>query len=89
MYVEVGLRQAPIVQTGRTHVSAEARSPQCKYGTRGRIQTYDLPLRRRLLLFTELLGHMAEALGFEPRDGSSPSVVFKTTALNHSTKPPY
>ena len=25
-------------------------------GTRGRIQTYDLPLRRRLLLFAELLG---------------------------------
>ena len=28
-------------------------------GTRGRIQTYDLPLRRRLLLFAELLGRMS------------------------------
>ena len=27
-----------------------------RFGTRGRIQTYDLPLRRRLLLFAELLG---------------------------------
>ena len=30
-----------------------------RFGTRGRIQTYDLPLRRRLLLFAELLGHMS------------------------------
>ena len=36
------------------------------YGTRGRIQTYDLPLRRRLLLFAELLGYMAEEVGVEP-----------------------
>ena len=37
------------------------------HGTRGRIQTYDLPLRRRLLLFAELLGHVVGPLGFEPR----------------------
>ena len=36
-------------------------------GTRGRIQTYDLPLRRRLLLFAELLGYMVGPLGLEPR----------------------
>ena len=47
-------------------------------GTRSRIQTYDLPLRRRLLLFTELLGLVAEEVGVDPNTGTSRTNRFET-----------
>ena len=63
-FLEANLGTAPSIKVLQT--SALASWLVC-HGTRGRIQTYDLPLRRRLLLFTELLGYMVGPLGFEPR----------------------
>ena len=64
IFLEANLGTAPSIKVLQT--SALASWLVC-HGTRGRIQTYDLPLRRRLLLFAELLGYMVGPLRFELR----------------------